>query len=330
MTSSTKRIGFAVVLIWFLIGAQWLMIGAQWLIYGWIAQVSIATPPLWLLFGFLVTLIGVAIYVAWFGIAQLVFGPRRLLVVSLILFALTPAIWSATFIVDLRYRAVERESLAFNFPTRAIGYWAASIADIQAIWTKPARTEGKYVRLYAEKPFDNTEQLVEEMDKHIIGMAERLGCDLPDVKSRWVRGKLLGFSGRAFLSWGICDTDETKLTYVDRHEVAHTLITIVAGAGQHPPMLLAEGWAQVNSADVDSDIKQLYADLASGSHCPIKDLLGPKTYGASIGKAYSYGGPFCSWLLAEFGGEKFYAIYSTIRRDSNKKRCQVCSVEKVL
>jgi len=309
MTATTRRLVWATLIVW-------AAVAAKWIIYGLIAQATMATPPLFILIILLSVLIGAGIYICFAGIKKTVFGTGRLVGVALIFFALTPVIWSALFMADLRYRAVERESLEFNFPTRSVGYWAASIADIEALWTKRHRTNGKYLKLYTEEPLENAAKLVDEMDRHIEQMADELGCDPPAIPTRWVRGKLLGFDGRALLCWGICDTNESELTYLDRHEVAHVVITILAGPQQDPPMLLAEGWAQHNSAEMDTDLRSLAIELNHGTNYRLEELMAEDTYGASIRAAYSYGGPFTNWLINKFGGVQFFQIYSTVRRDS--------------
>ena len=84
------------------------------------------------------------------------------------------------------------------------------------------------------------------MDSHLQAMAQLLGQPVPDYKFPWVRGSLFGLNSRAVVLWALCgDVDNpAELTHLDYHEMAHTLITTLAGTDHVPPFVLIEGWAE--------------------------------------------------------------------------------------
>ena len=300
----------------------WLAIAAQWVIYAVVSRAMIGVAPLWVLLVLLGATLLLAGRHAVLTIHRLVNGPRRLAVIGWVLLAAAPAFWSGQFLGHVWYRATQRDSLRFNTPLRAIAHWAASIMDAEAVATKPRRTQGDHVTLYDAGETPDAEGLVTELDEHVAQMSALLESEPPDTQVRWVRGTLLGEGGRAMSAWALCDADEPEVTYLDRHEVAHVVITLLAGPRQNPPMLFAEGWAEYQSNDLADMVERLQESRSIGTTYVLADLIATDTYGASIGLAYSQGGPFVGWLVETYGGEKFLELYAGVRQDSFHADCQ--------
>ena len=183
------------------------------------------------------------------GLWQFVKGPRRILTAAIVLLGTTPIIWFAMFVLALYLQTTTRAPTTYNTPVRIVGFWAESIGDVEARWRYPRWTYGQHVILLDDNRAPEPAKLVAQMDEHIEQMAARLHAQIPATKARWVRGSLLGMHGNAAISFAICDAnqDSAELTSLDRHEMAHVLITALGSVDQDPPMLLCEGWAETQS-----------------------------------------------------------------------------------
>jgi hypothetical protein len=138
-----------------------------------------------------------------------------------------------------------------------------------------------------------------------------------------VRGPILGIQGRAIL--GICvgssaeghweKPDSEGLTTLDRHEVAHVVLTQFCTTAMEPPAILMEGWAEVAAAaDPRSYRLRAYTGRDSGEWLPLADLFGPKWYGRHDFPVYAQGAPLVDFLLRQFGPDRFVKLYATCRR----------------
>ena len=196
-------------------------------------------------------------------------------------------------------------------PFRGLAIWTGSYYELEARWRYPRITDGKHVQLFDDGQTPGVQQLVAKMDQHIESMAKILGQQIAKTKIRWVRGRIFGLRGRSLGAWAICDTSQDPdLQYLDRHEVAHSVITMMCPIDQGMPSLLAEGWAQSNSTDRADCILALYRRHRDGDSPILTDA-----YEIPKGDAYSVGAPLAWYLLDTFGGDKFHELYGAVKRD---------------
>jgi hypothetical protein len=245
-------------------------------------------------------------------------GPLRLRALGWLCLGLTPIVWLGTYFTEMLIRAESREPIRVNAAARMSAAWSCSILELESRFKFSRRTTGKHVVLIDDGSTPYAERLVREMDQHLLSMAKVLNQPMPTTEQAWVRGSLVGQTGRAILAWGMCALNEpvAELTGLDKHEMAHTLITMMGDADQDPPFLLVEGWAESQSADRAVQITHL-ADMYEAKRTySLEELVAPIWYGTGQGPVYWEGGPFAHYLLDRFGGEKFFELYAGVRHDS--------------
>lgn len=251
-------------------------------------------------------------------------GPQRLRALGWLLTGITPLVWFGAYFTDLNIRADTREALNFNATMRTIVTWASSIMDLEARWRYSRWLPGEHTLLIDDGQTPDAERLVAEMDEHIRSMADLLGKPVPAIEFPWVRGPLVGHSGKAVFLWALCGHEDNpaRLTYLDRHEVAHTFITALAGVDQYPPLALAEGWAESQSKERDQLLIDLVARHESGSTYTLQELVGQDWYTVDNGPVYWEGGPLVIYLMEHYGPEKFLELYAGVRPATFHADCE--------
>jgi hypothetical protein len=273
----------------------------------------------------IVSVAGTSLAAAAAAARTVIRGPRRLRPASLVLVGFTPIVWSGLFLYDLASRVNWRDSLPVGAVTRVAGSWISSVMDIEARWRYPRWTWGRHVVLIDDGQTPSPEHLTDAMDAHIERMAALLAKPVPNARARWVRGPIVGQHGRAILAWAVCDPGSAhpaELTELDRHEIAHVLITGLGGPDQFPPMVLAEGWAECQCREGDQQIVSLDRDRRLRRTTPIRELIEPDWYGRSQGPAYSEGGPFCRYLIERYGAARFFDLYIRVRPATFRGDCE--------
>jgi hypothetical protein len=258
------------------------------------------------------------------GVWQAWRGPQRLAACGWMLVGVTPLIWIAVFGMELNIKAQAREPLTLTAPVRMIAAWSCALLDLQARWKYPRWTHGRHLVQIDSGEVAEAEQLVHKMDEHLARMASLLEQPMPNVELAWVRGSLVRHDARAVLAWGLCgrDGEPAELTGLDRHEMAHTLITMLGGPDQDPPFVLVEGWAESQSADRDVQITHL-ADMYEAKRTyTLEELVGPAWYGTGQGPVYWEGGPLVHYLMERFEGEKFFELYTGVRQPTFHHDCE--------
>lgn len=252
-------------------------------------------------------LVGLLATTSW----RLVRGPRRGAAAGWLLLGLTPLVWVGSYMTDLGLRSSVREPIAFGAPVRTIMVWASSVMDLEARLRYPRRTYGRHAILLDRGETPEAARLVDQMDSHIEAMATLLGQPVPDCEFPWVRGSLVGQDGKAVGLWAMCGdrTSPAVLTYLDRHEVAHTLITALAGTDHYPPFLLIEGWAESQSLDRDQMLLTLRDNRQMGELYSLEELVNDKWYFTGDGPVYWQGGPLVTYLMEHYGPERFFDLY---------------------
>jgi hypothetical protein len=256
------------------------------------------------------------------GLSQVIRGPHRGLAAAATLLGTTPIVWCSLFLLNLYLENQNRKPTPMNTPTRIAAFWVESAGDVDARWRYPRWTRGKHVILHDDGQSPAPENLVAQMDEHIEQMAIRLHAAVPNHIARWVRGPLLFMRGRAIISWAICDDnnqDLVNLTSLDRHEVAHVLITALCSVDQDPPMLLCEGWAETQSKNREDLILELANATATFT---LQELVGPKWYDRSEGPVYSHGAPLVVYLMEHYGPEKFLQLYGGVSSATFPDDCE--------
>ncbi|MHC4399982.1 MAG: hypothetical protein ACYTG0_09905 [Planctomycetota bacterium] len=274
----------------------------------------------------ILSLAAMLIPMAWLAVAALwrcVRGPCRLRAVGWLLVGATPLVWTGAYLTELVIDAHIKARRSLNAPVRVAGVWVSTMFDIEARWRYPRWTRGRHAVLMDDGQTLSPEKLVAEMDNHIQAMADLLGQPVPSTEFPWVRGPLFGLDGQAVYHWALCghEEDPGELTHLDRHEVAHALITALSGPDQYPPRLLIEGWAESQSSDRNKQIRNLAKDRKRGRAYSLQEFVRPDGYGGG-GPAYLEGGPVVHYLIERYGAETFFRLYSGVRRDSFHKDCR--------
>lgn len=275
---------------------------------------------------------GLTLAAVFVGLRQIVTGSDRRRSVGYLLIVLAPLSWFACHVWELSINAKRRNDVELGIVTRVTLPWILSIAETEARWRLPQRIHGKHVVLLDDGNAKETQELVAAADEHLERMANQLGRQVPEGRFYWIRREILGQGGCAIANFAFCnqgDSYSTELTELDRHELAHTLITVLAGPDISAPALLAEGWAQVHSSPPSasderrtSSIRHLARMKREDRAYSLRELIAPSWYNAARGAAYNHGEPLVFYLLERFGGERFFDFYSGVRRDTFSADCE--------
>ncbi len=306
----------------------WLAWLASAAVVWWIYRRHVMHPH-FLLLGPLVALqIAAPLWSLGIGVRCLFRGPRRLRACAWMGLAMVPMLLCAAlvgygYLVSLVWRRdVSGESLSLKLLCAG----GVSLLDGAARISHPNRLAGeKVVMIYhtASHPQED----VEAMDRHIRRLEEVLGRECR-TKVHWVRGTLWGIEpcaiqGVAIGSPGDVETNAGELTRLDQHEVAHVVINHLAGPDADPPAVLAEGWAEAQEGQEPGDPARRAIERRNGGPVlSLADFLHPDWYGMSRGPAYVQGGALVDFILREYGGETFFELYRTCRRETFAEDCR--------
>ena len=110
--------------------------------------------------------------------------------------------------------------------------------------------------------------------------------------------------------WNLPDAE--GLTRLDRHEVAHVVLSQFCTADSEPPAVLMEGWAEVASmVDPNSYRLRAWAEREAGRTLTLEELFGPRWYGRHDQPAYTQGAALVDYILRQFGPGRFVELYAT-------------------
>ena len=272
-------------------------------------------PAWWL--GTTTFIVAAAFYSLWSGMRAIWRGPNRATQAAFLMLTWTPLVLFGCLLWSVIDMAHKRQNIQLPLPTRTLGIWIGNFFEWESMARTPRRTGGKYVTLHDNGRTPNVEKMVSEMDDQIKEMARILGTEPSSTPTSWVRGSLGGQTGRAIGKWAICQVegDLGEITSLDRHEVAHTMITLLSSSStQNPPMLFAEGWAEAISRDNNELISSLHTNETAYRDRELEKLIEPEMYGRSLGPMYTHGGPFVIYLIRKFGGPKFLELYRNVRQ----------------
>jgi hypothetical protein len=261
------------------------------------------------------------------GGARTVFGPQRLRALTCLLLGLAPLLFFAGHVL-YGLRVGYSRNLRLDMPLKVLVPFGESFADFLTRFVYPVRTAGATVVMIAG-PTPGAAEQVALMDQHVKRLWGRLGGLSTTRRVHWVRGPLLGMEARAVHS--VClgsRADQSsnggrELSTLDRHEVAHCVLSSFMPADVEPPSVLSEGWAQANQGDDESALAaNALESHERGQWIPLRDLTGPDWYSRHLWPAYLQGAPLVNYILREHGPEKFLELYRTCRPTSFAEDCK--------
>ncbi len=251
------------------------------------------------------------------GIWRAIRGPRRWNAVRWMLFGILPALWMGALI---EY-AIAFSSGRNHRPNPLIRWAEGGSSILVEPYVRvfyPHRYEGQRFVMWSDWPKPDQAEM-DAMDAHIRDMEQTLGRR-SDYKVYWVRGPVLGLSGRYGYGWALGESlgfpanGADKLQVMDRHEVAHFVLDQVLPRGNEVPKLFHEGWAELHSGWTQ-EASRRYAWLAQreGKLYSLRELTDSQGYWNSDGPMYWQGCVLVEYLLRQFGSEKFLELCSTCR-----------------
>ncbi len=237
---------------------------------------------------------------AWLGLivvatVRLIRGPRRCMAFAGLLVGTAP-IWFSVGHVLMAARSAFDLHVAPGWPSRLLLPSGRSFADLEARWLYAERTPGKWVTMVGATSRDARAE-VAAMDRHVDALLARL--DQPATwPIRWYRGPVLGLGRCAIYDMalgseaGQFPPGVDGLTDLDRHEVAHCVITANYTTWSDPPRVLMEGWARANEGTPAADLAVIaWDEHQKGLSFTLRQLVAPDWYWYSGPAAYSQGAP---------------------------------------
>ena len=268
---------------------------------------------------------------AWLGLlvaatVRLIRGPRRDMALASLLVGTAP-LWFSVGHVLMAIRPAFDRHVPPGWPSRVLLSPGRSLADLEARWFYPERTPGKWVTMVGATSKDARAQ-VAAMDRHVDALLARLDqpATWPIV---WYRGSLLGLDRCAIYDMalgsevGQLPPGADGLTDLDRHEVAHCVITRNYTARSDPPRVLMEGWAQANQGTPAAELAvTAWDDHEKGLSLTLRQLVAPDWYWYSGPAAYNQGAPLVNYLLRVYGPERFLKLYTTCQQATFEADCR--------
>lgn len=275
----------------------------------------------------LVTMIVAAIAIFVLALRRLIRGPDRRRALTFLMLGAAP-LWFMTAHIVYGLKAAFTRQIDHDLFLDLLIPFGESFFDLEARIRYPARTEGSKVVMISI-PMSSAREQVEAMDQHIRALESRLDVS-NSARVHWVRGPIFGMQGKAI--FGLCMGSEPakkamnnggSLNYLDRHEVAHCVISLACSGVGDPPALLCEGWAEANSGR-DSVVQALAAreDQDLGRFLTLGELIGRDWYGRHDGPVYNQGALLVDYLLRKYGPEKFLKLYANARRGTFRNDCK--------
>ena len=313
---SLPRLALAVWLAWLgLIGLMFVMQARQ-----------VWHPRFVPMTGLLVLLIATGLSLIVAASWRLLRGPRRGRALACVLMGTAP-LWFMAGHAMYSFDAAYGQNVRLDLPLKMLVPLGGSLMDLESLIRYPRRTEGEKVVMIST-PAANSREQVTAMDQHIRQLETRLGRKSA-WRTRWVRGPLMGQEGRAIFNLcmgsrpGDGEGDAGSLTTLDRHEVAHCVITSLNAPESEPPAVLVEGWAEANQGtDPTEQAFRAWDHRRRGDDLTLRELIGPDWYWRHLPPAYVQGAALVNYLLRRFGPERFLSLYTTCRPATFAEDCQ--------
>jgi hypothetical protein len=257
---------------------------------------------------------------------RLIRGPKRAAALTCLLLGFAPLGFTTGHIL-YGLKIGQGRQLTRTPPIRLLIPFGESFFDLEARFRYPVRTVGAKVVMIS-KPDNHEQEQVAAMDRHVRALEARLGRPMIG-RAHWVRGPLFGMQGKAI--FGLCmgsragedPLDSEGLAQVDRHEVAHCVITSLCNAASDPPSVLSEGWAEANCGhDPVTLARRARGHLDSRSGLSLRELTGRDWYNRHHWPAYVQGAVLVNYLLRTYGPERLLTLYATCTRPSFARDCE--------
>jgi hypothetical protein len=244
-------------------------------------------------------------------------GPRRIAAIAGLFFGSLPIVLIGLAFGELYWRATTRQNIERGILVDPMAYLASDVGDGEVALRKLRRTAGQYCILIDDGKHKDPSAVISKMDAHITAMSDILGVR-PKKVAYWVRHPLLGDRGRSMMGWAVCDQvtngTEDELNYLDKHEMAHAVMSLTCSPESNPATILGEGWAETQSRDVVEMCQALVVNRQNDPDFPTwQEMIRPEWYSRSFGAVYAWGGPVVAFLLEKHGGTTFHKLYNETR-----------------
>ncbi|MFI5461486.1 MAG: hypothetical protein ACHRXM_39340 [Isosphaerales bacterium] len=292
------------------------------------SQVRNSNPILPVGLSVLMLAAGIGLMIA--ATVRLIRGPRRDRALVGLLVGTAP-FWFLAGHIRMAMRPAFDPHVPPGWPSKVLLPLARPLADLEARWFYPERTPGKWVTMVGATAKD-AKALVAAMDRHVEASLARLdqSATWPIV---WYRGPLLGVGHCAIYDMAIgsqvglyldrAQRGADGLTDLDRHEVAHCVITRNCTARSDPPRVLIEGWAQADEGySAEALAYPAWDDHEHGRSLTLRQLVAPDWYWYSGPAAYIQGAPLVNYLLRMYGPERFLKLYTTCQQATFEVDCR--------
>lgn len=256
---------------------------------------------------------------------RLIRGPRRDRALAAMLVGTAP-FWFLSGHILMAMRPAFDRHVPPGWPSKVFSPLARPLVDLEARWFYPERTPGKWVTMVGATAKDARAQ-VAAMDRHVEASLARLdqSATWPIV---WYRGPLFGLRRCAIYDMAIGSEvrqfppGADGLADLDRHEVAHCVITRNCTGRSDPPRVLMEGWAQANQGTTAEELaRAAWDDREKGRSLTLRQLVAPDWYWYSGPAAYNQGAPLVNYLLRVYGPERFLRLYTTCQQATFEADC---------
>ncbi len=257
---------------------------------------------------------------------RLIRGPRRDRALAGLLVGTAP-FWFLAGHILIAVRPSFDRHVPPRWPSRVLEPLARPLADLGAHWFYPQRTPGRWVTMVGARADDARAQ-VAAMDRHVAALLARLdqSATWPIV---WYRGPLFGLQHCSIYDMAIGSAvgqfppGADGLTELDRHEVAHCVLTATETAESDPPRVLIEGWAEANQGiPAEQLARAAWNDREKGRSLTLRQLVAPDRYWYSGPAAYNQGATLVNYLLREYGPERFLKLYTTCQQATFEADCR--------
>ena len=301
----------------------------------WLATLALAAtmtasqvrdPSPILLLGPMALMVAASIGLVVASTARLIRGPRRERAAASLLAGTAP-LWFVAGHVLMAIRPAFDRDVPLGWPSRVLLTPGRALAGLQARWSYPELTPGKWVTMVGARTEDARAQ-VAAMDRHVDAVLARLDRSAT-WPITWYRGPLLFLRHCAIDDMalgsevGRWPPGADGLTDLDRHEVAHCVITRHCTGRSDPPRVLMEGWAQANQGTTAEELAHAArVDREEGRSPTLRQLVAPDWYWYSGPAAYDLGGPLVNYLLRAYGPERFLTLYTTCQQATFDADCR--------
>jgi len=239
-------------------------------------------------------------------------GPGRWAGLAWACLGASPLLLWAALVVYMFHEQAER--YLPNDDAHKVGRMAAvNLLEGHAWLLYPRRIETDRLVMYYGDGVGDPAGDAAAMDAHLARLEGVLGRRQRE-KITLVRGPSLGLHGMSIHSVAL-GSDGGVVSWVDRHESAHSFLYQFSRPESQPPMLLLEGWAMALDGHPEPLRMTALACRSDAKTC-LARILAPSAYHRGTADAYYVGGALVNYLLRRHGPERFREFYNTCRPTS--------------